>query len=209
MAASIPTLSESIRTSSSHSSPLVFVIGIDPGSGVSSPTGLTIVEATSKEILLARNVYTKYKDLPHRIKDISDQIQADIDQFLVNVPKEAIVIVCIESFVMRGKGGETLQRLIGSFLGRIPYHIPVEHIANTRVKLALAGHGHAEKEDVAKGVLTFFKSNKNACETIIKLTNAKEADILDSLAIGVAGWLQAQGKGIQSLRKSQKKKSRK
>jgi Holliday junction resolvasome RuvABC endonuclease subunit len=183
----------------------MFVIAIDPGSGVSSPTGLTIIEYYSKEIFVAKNLYTKKRELAHRIKDISDNLEIEVLEFLKMLPKEAICLVCIESFVMRGKGGETLQRLIGSFMGRIPYHIPIEHVQNTTVKLAMAGNGHAEKELVALGVLKFFESNQESKALIEKLTKAKEADILDSFAIGVTGCLKLLGKSFLNLKKAKKR----
>ena len=163
------------------------VIAADPGTGISSPTGFAVFEPETKEIHYLANIGTKRKALQHRLRDIADVFSntiEDIDREF----KDHTILVCIEYFVMRGKGGETLQRLIGALMSRLPYHFELMHIQNSKVKLMLAGHGHADKSLVALGVLEYFREN-NVSEAYIKdLTLRKESDILDALAIGVAGW---------------------
>jgi Holliday junction resolvasome RuvABC endonuclease subunit len=170
----------------------MIVVAADPGTGISSPTGFSAFDPVTKEILYKGNLGTKKKLLQHRIKDISDTFEAVLKDVMENHPKRNI-LVCIESFVMRGKGGETLQRLIGSFMGRLPYNVELLHVQNTKVKLCLAGHGHADKHQVAGGVAEWFSSNDKSTNTIVGLTLANEYDILDSLAIGVTGWQMYQG----------------
>ncbi len=182
------------------------VIGIDPGSGVSSPTGFSVFNPETKEILYQGNIGTRYKLLQHRIKDISDVLEAAIKDVTDNYPKHNI-LVCIEYFVMMGKGGEVLNRLIGSFMGRLPYNVELLHVQNSTVKLKMAGHGHADKSLVAAGVASWFLSNDKSCKQIIGLTLANEYDILDSLAIGVTGWRIHQGEAVTA--KPKKARSRK
>ena len=165
----------------------MIVLSLDPGTGVSSPTGLSIFDVDTRSIIHAENITTKLKPLEHRLKDISDQVSDLINLLDLEDPKKT-VICCIESFVMRGKGGETLQRLIGSFMSRIPYHWQLFSVQNTTIKLFVAGHGRAEKQQVAQGVLHYFEQNKSSVELIKCLIKENEWDILDSLAIGITGW---------------------
>lgn len=169
---------------SSVSHPNTLVLAIDPGSGVSSPTGIALFNPVTKDIIHTTNLYTQYKPTEHRIKDITEQLSS-----LLNQLSGETYEVYIESFVMRGKGGETLQRLIGAFLAAIPFHVKIRFVQNTKVKLAMAQHGHAEKLQVCQGVIDWFASNKQSHELLTKLTQRHEYDIMDSLAIGVTGWL--------------------
>ncbi len=163
----------------------MIVIGIDPATGVSSDLGYCAFNPETLEILATYNIGSSYKKLEHRIKEISDVVEA----LLIELPPEEEVLVCIEYFVMAGKNGETLQRLVGSIMGRVPYNQRVVSVQNSTVKLMMAGHGHADKLAVAFGTHKHFESNKKSAERIIELTRGKEFDILDSIAIGVTGWL--------------------
>lgn len=172
------------------SRPNRIVIGVDPGTGSKSPLGLSIFNPDTREIYLAEKVNTDFKKLEHRIKDISDVVEAKLLEAELEY-EEAEVYVYIESFVMRGKSGETLQRMIGSLMGRVPYTFKLSHVQNTSVKLVLAEHGHADKKAVAEGVCYYFNSNKAARHLIrdmIEDSRQSNWDILDSLAIGIAGW---------------------
>lgn len=166
------------------------IISIDPGSGISSPTGLTVFDPHTKDILYASNVSTKFKQLAHRIKDISDKVEAIFKEVEESATGREVVVT-IESFVMRGKGGETLQRLIGGFLAKTPYMFRIEHIQNSTIKKVLAGHGHADKTSVARGTEDFFANNAESVKLIKGLLLRQELDILDSLAIGVT-WVKSQ-----------------
>ena len=167
------------------------VIGVDPGTGLASPTGFVCIDADTRTIEWAENVGSKHKPLEHRIKEISEVIE----MYFVNLaealgPKDKVT-VCIESFVMRGKGGETLQRLIGSLMGRVPYNFEVVHMPNTRMKNLVGGTGKADKQQVAEGVLEWFGDAElgTACESyraIKSLISLKEWDILDALALAIA-----------------------
>lgn len=175
-----------------NSSPVI-VMGIDPGTGVSSPTGFSVFNAETKEIYYASNITPTRKELQHRIREISDIFQATVDH-IDTVWTEHTIVCCVESFVMRGKGGETLQRLIGSLMGRLPYRFVFYHVQNSTLKLHLAGHGHADKELVAEGVQEYFCENVKSYEIVKELIVAREFDILDSLAIGITGLEMQYGK---------------
>jgi len=163
------------------------IIGIDPGTGISSPTGFAVVNTTTREILYAGNITTNRKELAHRIKQISDIFEKTVLDIAATYP-DATITCYIEQFVMRGKGGETLQRLVGSLLGRIPYDLGVEYIQNSTVKSVIAGHGQADKVSVARGLEGHFLTNAESHGLIKELVIKGEFDILDALAIGVTGW---------------------
>jgi Holliday junction resolvasome RuvABC endonuclease subunit len=163
------------------------IVGLDPGTGISSPTGFCCFDPITLDIYYAGNIGTKRKALQHRIKEISDIVENTLIDVQARFP-EANITVAIESFVMRGKGGETLQRLIGSFLGRLPYHFNLIHVQNSTVKLIVGGHGRSSKEQVAAGLLTIFGANSSSLKQIEQLTSASAWDILDALAIGAAAW---------------------
>ena len=159
------------------------VIGIDPGTGVSSPMGFALIEPETKQILFTAEFWTKYKKLEHRIRDISEQFEA----VLTGAVLEEGDAIFIEYFVMRGKGGETLQRMIGSIMGRTPYDLQLDHVQNTSVKLIVGGAGTADKVDVARGLRDYF--NKEPARKFVQaLINKEQWDQLDALAIGLAGW---------------------
>lgn len=184
MVSSTITLSASTKNTSNQSRKPTLIIGVDPGTGSSSPTGFCILDPVNCSIVLGTNFLTKEKVLAHRIKDMSDQLSAELE---ILAPHYKL-IVCIEQFVMRGKGGETLQRLIGSFMGRLPYEAQLVHVQNTTIKKHIAGHGHADKEAVAAGLHTFFKDCPDSLQLLKNLTQSAEFDILDAIAIGVTGW---------------------
>lgn len=165
------------------------IIGVDPGTGVSSPTGFVGIDSYTREILWQEKVGSKHKKLEHRIREISELI--DMHLISVDQGKEPStqVLVCIESFVMRGKGGESLQRLIGSILGRVPYGFTVVHVPNTRMKHVMGGSGRADKPEVGQGVLEWFEGeNPSAVKQVKILLADREWDILDALGIAITGF---------------------
>lgn len=158
------------------------ILGIDPSTGSSSPVGIALFNAETKDIIFYTNILTKKKQLHHRIRDISQQLAA----ILAEIPNPYTIV--IERFVMRGVGGESLQRVIGAYMALIPYECELTFVQNTTAKKVMAGHGHAEKIDVALGVLNWFKGNEASYNIIKELTNKKEFDILDAFALGVTAW---------------------
>jgi len=164
------------------------IVGIDPSSGASSPVGLSVIDSNSYEILFTTNVTSKHKALHHRIKEIADTVESVLMELAATgLP----VKIYIEYFVMRGKAGESIQRTIGGIMSRIPLKgFSLDFVQNSTVKKVIAGHGQADKLAVAMGLSKYFPENK-----IIKsLISSKEFDILDSLAIGVTGWLESKKK---------------
>lgn len=171
------------------------IIGIDPATGISSPLGFVGFDADTGEIIWQEEVGTKYKKLEHRIKDISEYVES----YLVNIEqgmdaRKDTVTVVLESFVMKGKGGETLQRLIGSIMGRCPYSFNVVHVPNTRMKMLVGGSGKAGKPEVAEGVLDWFQGRNAQSARVIKAAIAQKSwDVLDAFGLAIAAYELEQG----------------
>jgi Holliday junction resolvasome RuvABC endonuclease subunit len=169
----------------------VLVVGVDPGSGVSSPTGLCAIDTNAKDILFVRNVSTKRIRLHHRLRDISTHLEGflkTLDGAPVAKDCDGPVLFSIESFVMRGKAGETLQRLIGAFLSRVPFEWGVVEVPNTRLKKIIGGHGSADKREVAHGVYVWFSGNSQSQATVERLIRDQEWDQTDALALAIAAF---------------------
>ena len=162
------------------------IVGIDPATGVSSPTGVAVIHGPTKTILGTFALHAKQKKLEHRIKSLSERVEAIVLSFLEVSPVE----VHIEYFILRGKGGEMLQRLVGSFLGRMPVEVNIGSVHNTTLKKVIAGHGHASKVEVAEGVLRFFKGHPVSEAHVRRLILLKNWDELDALAIAIVGQFQ-------------------
>jgi Holliday junction resolvasome RuvABC endonuclease subunit len=159
------------------------VVGIDPGSGKSSPTGLAIIEPDTRDILHISNVRADCDDFSHRIKGISQQV-ADIVSFL---DPDVHVDIYLESFVMRGKGGEMLARLTGALMAAMPYERHVAFVHNTTMKKVVAGHGRAEKFEVGNALYIWAAGNKESQDQIEHLLLCQEWDMIDAIGLAVAG----------------------
>ena len=162
------------------------VLGIDPGTGLSSPLGLVFYDHDTGTILWYGSIGEEFKKLPaiKRIQKITRKVVEIVDILTVSDPDP---LICIENFVMRGKGGETLQMLIGAIISQLPQGSVIIQPYNTSVKKAVGGTGKADKLQVAQGVRNHFSPCTSAVITIDELI-AKEAwDILDALAIGITG----------------------
>lgn len=175
-----------MRTVAKSKIPISFVVGIDPGTGLKSNLGLSVFDTKTRDIVLAQELPALWgkSNAMHRIASIVDQFQ----EIIIPQFSTPDVLFCVESFVMRGKGGETLQRLIGAILSAVPIHCRIHEIQNSTVKLDSAGHGAADKKSVATGMADFFIRNSHAHKCIMKLILEEKWDILDSLAIGVSGY---------------------
>jgi Holliday junction resolvasome RuvABC endonuclease subunit len=162
------------------------VFGVDPGAGVKSPTAVTAFEPI-KDYLIGGSLITPgdfEKETDRKMKFMADSFAREINQMEISKGD----LICFESFVMRGKGGETLQRLIGAFLSKVPYNVEIMHVQNTAVKKHVGGSGKASKLEVAEGLLEFFKADKYMKQTLTKHIDQRNWDFLDALAIGVTGY---------------------
>lgn len=166
----------------------MIVMGVDPGTGVSSPTAIVVFDTETKLILLDEIVDGKKIEKERRARWIASGLSECIEYLEKGGMK--LDLVAVETFVMRGKGGQTLQNLIGALEGRIPDDIAIQRVFNTTVKRVVAGNGDADKLEVACGVLQWFAG---ADESIAEIKDAirREAwDTTDALAIGIAGFKQ-------------------
>lgn|SRR5574343_2111784 len=166
------------------------VIGIDPSSGAKSAVGVSIINPKTRDIIdFTEIVCPKYMSVEKRLKLINKELRS----FLYPKYISGKILVAIEYTIMAGKGGESLNRAIGALIAACPIDsegTSYRNVQNTTVKKLIAGHGGAEKEAVATGLKNFFSSNEQSIIALNELTDLGKFDILDSIGIGVTGYLQ-------------------
>lgn len=182
--------------------PQMIVVGLDPGTGASSPTGLFIYNTDNMEILYTAELSAPHPNVDRRIKRICDKLRPIIETIAA---LEEPFLVSIEFFVMQGKPGEMLHRLIGGFLTLLPDHAEIVHVQNTSVKLLVAGSGKAEKHEVAKHLGFHFMDNTVSKNLIDDLRDVGHYDILDAGAIALAGYMKWQDPNKSAVKKKRKK----
>jgi len=175
----------------------MIVIGIDPGAGSRSPTGLAFIDTVKMSI----KTYELWPD--NRKASMTERLinlRHKLDFLLVEYHcKESSImtvskLVACEYFVMRGKGGESLQRLIGAYYSCFDEDDVFVEIQNVKVKQFIGGSGDADKLQVAKGVANWFKKkNRKSFHEVNKLIKKASWDSLDALAIAISGYLEYNG----------------
>lgn len=159
----------------------MIILGVDPGLGVKSATGVAMIDYESKTLILHDEIKVDNKlTLPGKTFAIAEFVRdvAACRRHLYHLD-----VLAIEYFVMRGKGGESLQRLIGAIISRFP-NTSFASPQNTGLKKMLGGHGKAEKHEVALGVKEFFRSNEDR-KTVDHLMETCKWDILDAMAVAI------------------------
>jgi len=157
------------------------IIGVDPGTGSSSALGVVHVDFGTRDIVSHTEYWSDRKlSATQRIRNISDV-------FCKSWP-EHVDAVAIEYFVMRGKGGETLARMVGAVIGCLPPTSRFIEIQNSTIKLFVGGHGAATKQQVAEGVLEYFDENVNSFALVSDFINDERWDLIDALAIAITAY---------------------
>lgn len=172
----------------------MIVIGIDPGAGSRSPTGLAFINI-AKMSIETHQLWPDDRKAPMTIRliNLREQLQdAQLDYYnKQNTSHDLDVLVCCEYFVMRGKGGESLQRLIGAYYSCFAEYNKFIEIQNVKVKQFIGGSGDATKLEVAKGVAEWFKNkNKESFKSVNRMIKQELWDALDALAIAISGYLE-------------------
>lgn len=167
----------------------MLVVGIDPASNT---VGLSVFDPESKELFIFEQIVApKSSDVHKRIVYLHDQVSAK----LMIVDLEEASYAFVESTVMRGRSGQILANATGALIAAIPYWCEYSAIQNSTVKKLVAGNGKAEKTEVARGVLAWAQGNAETVEKVRAAIQAGHFDALDSLAIGIAGYMRETGNG--------------
>ena len=161
----------------------MIAVGIDPGTGTKSPTGIFIFNMRNRNIVLFDDL-TATGDQRRRIRLIAKQVEEILLPY-TGISKDLNVFM--ECFVMRGKGGEVLSRLTGALTSAVPEAATFQYVYNTTVKKIVGGNGKADKSEVALGVLDYFSENKRSEKLIEELILDEHWDVLDAAAIAIAG----------------------
>jgi Holliday junction resolvasome RuvABC endonuclease subunit len=162
------------------------VVGIDISSGARSSLGFAVVDIEEMKILHT----TDFKpaptpDLRKRIKQIAAFLATEFKK--LEALEEDYIIV-IESTVMQGVGGQSLQRAIGAAMLVCPAARRLEFVYPMSVKKHVTGVGKgSDKKAIADGLKKIFK-DKESLETVWNLTASSRWDMLDAVAIALTGW---------------------
>ncbi len=167
----------------------MIVIGVDPGTGVSSPTAVVAFNSVTKALLMEEIVDGGQIEKLRRARWIAQGFADCLEHFKDPEPH----LVVFENFVMKGPGGQTLQRLLGALEAQVPEHAAIQHVGNTTMKKLVGGHGDSDKEKVAVGVLKWFATNAESTRAIKQFIIDKDWDLTDALGIGIAGLMQEVG----------------
>ena len=161
----------------------MLVIGIDPGTGRSSPTGIAVYHSETRKIVYTARITTEFTLEHHVIKDLADKLGKHL-KYATKLREVQFLVGC-ETFVIKGKAGQILQRLIGAFLTRIPFNWTFISVFNTTMKRIVGGHGKAEKIQVAEELLKQFAKCPYSVNYIKDLIDMKRWDETDALGIAL------------------------
>lgn len=162
----------------------MLVLGIDPATGVASPTAVALIDTEKAELINYWCIQPKQPTHQQRIAYIAQEVQYIIY-------RECPERIYIETFVMQGKSGMLLHQLIGALMAAAGYrHSPnrVGSVFNTTVKRIVGGSGGADKVVVAEGIKRILANPSHA--HIDELIAKRNFDATDAIAIAIAGHLQ-------------------
>jgi hypothetical protein len=153
------------------------VIGIDQSSGSRSKCGVCVFDPTEGLIIEAHGLTVENPKAPAwvRIRSIAKQLRAIFERY-----QDRTCEVRVEATVMRGKGGETLQRMVGAIIGRMPERFSLREVHNMSLKVHWCGRGSAEKSDMGEALLKEAYLNH---DYITKLIADQEWDVIDAICI--------------------------
>jgi Holliday junction resolvasome RuvABC endonuclease subunit len=154
------------------------VVGIDPAT---RKCGLCVFDPETKEIFGAIVVESSNSNYIIRTRDIVNKICLQLALF----PDAKQVF--LEKFAMQGVAGEMLHKFIGACQFALGEDRSIKEVRNTTVKKIVGGHGHAEKSEVAIGVLNYFAEDEVSRNHIEQLIVDEQWDITDAFAIAIAG----------------------
>lgn len=186
----------------------MIIIGIDPSTGSRSAVGFAVVDMTQpdKPVILKAVEFQipKTVDLRPRLKHIAALVAKEFKELEA---KDADYLITIESTVMQGKGGQSLQRAIGAILTISPSARRFEEVYPMSVKKHVTGIGKSgDKKAIAEGLKRIF-SDKQSLELIFNLTASSRWDTLDSIAIALTGY-ELHAKGPKKLSNTKPSKTK-
>lgn len=165
----------------------VRILGIDPGSRYTG-WGLIDCRGQNSEFRAAGRIVSTRGDMPERLLAVFEGLNAVIAE---HAPDE---IALEETFVNRSNAQSALvlgQARGVAMLAAARTTLPFAEYATAQVKLAIAGHGRADKQQIAQMV-----------KLLLKLKAAVSEDASDALAVAlchahVRGTIQGQDAGLR------------
>jgi Holliday junction resolvasome RuvABC endonuclease subunit len=163
------------------------ILGVDPGTGASSPTGLAAINPRAFQIYWTKEVTTEQDSCEHhKLYDLSAQVKFEIEKLEQD---EDFVVAC-ETFVLKGKSGQLLHRLIGAYICQVEPNNHVEYIFNTTMKKLVSGSGSGDKVDIALGCQYYFRSNPTAVSYLSALIKDQRYDRTDAIGLAIGAFIQ-------------------
>lgn len=170
-----------------ESKKIKYVFGIDPGTGSKSACGVCLLDVEENTVVWSASIYPKGKASPtmpahHRIKHINENLQ-QLYLSAVDMCDDTgtRVVVGIESFVMKGKSGETLAQFKGAVMSGLPFEADIREVQNTTVKKYAGNSGKADKLQIAEALKEKLPASKELLQELIDNGRWDEVD-----AIGIA-----------------------
>lgn len=160
------------------------IFAVDPGSGSSSALGICIYDPNKGEILYTTELWPKannQKPTWRRLLDMMYQIKSHIESAR---KKYGPLEVRTECFVMRGKGGETLARLVGGLIANLSWDCTFVEVHNIKLKCFITGRHKATKPEMGQGLISKLK-NLPSIDAVQKLIDNNNWDAVDAACIAI------------------------
>lgn len=156
------------------------ILACDPGSGVKSAFGLCLYNPNTDHVIDVLEIRPSLqKPTWKRLQDVAHQVAQYIK---VAESKYGPLEVRSEKFIMRGLGGETLNRLIGAVLFAIPTASDFVEVHNIVLKRNLTGNARADKKEIGEALLKRFPHQTKLIQSLI---DGDKLDGLDAIAIAI------------------------
>ena len=156
------------------------IFAIDPGTGSSSACGICVYDPNTVKIITTLEVWPELqKPTWKRLRDMQTQVM-----HLLNAARDihGPLEVRTESFVMRGKGGETLARFIGGVIAHLPWDSEFVEVHNIILKRNITGNARADKSEMGEAL----KKKVPLCIALIQeMIDNKSWDAIDAACIAI------------------------
>jgi crossover junction endodeoxyribonuclease RuvC len=153
-------------------------MGLDLGS---RSTGLCVLQGSVNEpkLFLERTFHAKHRDLGERLLEMATQISDVLTQV-----SPAWVSLETPFYGIDVKSLSVLSEVRGAVLMELARRgVPREDVSPAETKMAIAGHGRAEKDQVARMMCA-----------LLGVEHFSSEDASDAAAVAFAGWVKRQSR---------------
>ena len=163
-------------------------IGIDLGFGVKSATAVSIID---QECVLLHSFQVTpglLKDEVEKLQYISRNVAHALKKYFGDDHKKHQITVTLETCVMQGKSGATMQRLLGAIVAALPQYMEIKYCHNMTLKKKITGSGLADKKQMGEAAIKLAASYKarSTVEVLEKWLDRNDHDLMDSYCLAVS-----------------------